>query len=283
MNIKYISNKHIRMFVILFICLLLIVINVYINISNKYISKEVFIDGIEEVDELYTDLLARYETEFNEQNINRSENIKLAVAKINGTVILPGKIFSYNDIVGNRTKEAGFKYAPMYQGGRLVEGIGGGICQVSTTLYNASLYANLEIVERKNHQFLPGYIQVGRDATVADGYIDFKFKNTRKYPIKIECSAKNGVLKVEIYGKKQEIEYDVEIQTSIREFIPYKTIYEYDKYIERKKSVIIQTGKNGYECKTYKITSLNGKVISKVIISTDIYNVKNEIIKIGLK
>lgn len=283
MNIKYISNKHIRMFVILFICLLLIVINVYINISNKYISKEVFIDGIEEVDELYTDLLAKYETEFNEQNINRSENIKLAVAKINGTVILPEKVFSYNDIVGNRTEEAGFKYAPMYQGGRLVEGIGGGICQVSTTLYNASLYANLEIVERKNHQFLPGYIQVGRDATVADGYIDFKFKNTRKYPIKIECSAKNGVLKVEIYGKKQEIEYDVEIQTSIREFIPYKTIYEYDKYIERKKSVIIQTGKNGYECKTYKITSLNGKVISKVIISTDIYNVKNEIIKIGLK
>ena len=244
MNIKYISNKHIRMFVILFICLLLIVINVYINISNKYISKEVFIDGIEEVDELYTDLLAKYETEFNEQNINRSENIKLAVAKINGTVILPEKVFSYNDIVGNRTEEAGFKYAPMYQGGRLVEGIGGGICQVSTTLYNASLYANLEIVERKNHQFLPGYIQVGRDATVADGYIDFKFKNTRKYPIKIECSAKNGVLKVEIYGKKQEIEYDVEIQTSIREFIPYKTIYEYDKYIERKKSVIIQTGMN---------------------------------------
>lgn len=283
MKVKYISNKTIKMCIVLFIFLVWISAFVYINIKNKYISKEVFIDGIEEIEELYTDLLAEYKTSFNEQQINRSQNIKIATDKINGTVVLPGEIFSYNNTVGYRTESDGFKSAPMYIEGKLVNGIGGGVCQVSSTLYNAVLCANLEVIERKNHQFLPAYVDAGRDATVADGYIDFKFKNTRKYPIKIACSAQNGMLKVKLYGKKQDIEYDVKIQTTIKEIKPYATIYEYDNNIEKGEHIVAQVGKNGYECKVYKIVSLEGDIISKSIISTDIYNVMNEIIIIGTK
>lgn len=283
MKTKYISNKTIKLFIILFLFLILASSLVYINIKNKYISKEVFIDGIEEVDELYTDLLAEYETNFSEYHLNRSQNIKIATTKINGTVVLPGEVFSYNDTVGYRTELEGFKYAPMYIGGKLVDGIGGGVCQVSSTLYNAVLCANLEVVERKNHQFLPTYVEAGKDATVADGYIDFKFKNTRKYPIKIIATAKNGVLTVKIYGKKQEIEYDIKIQSQVKEFIPYETIYEYDDTKKTGEYIIVQNGKNGCECKTYKTVSLNGDVISKVIISTDKYSAMNQIIKVGTK
>lgn len=283
MKIKYISRKSIKLYIVLFAVILLISVYIYINIKNRYISKEVFVDGIEDVDEFYTDLLAEYGTSFNEQNLNRSRNIKIATTKINGTVVLPGKVFSYNDTVGYRTESEGFMLAPMYIEGKLVDGIGGGVCQVSSTLYNAVLSANLEIVERKSHQFMPAYIDVGRDATVADGYIDFKFKNSRKYPIKIICSAQNGILKVKIYGKKQDAEYNIKIQTKIKEVKPYKTIYEYNNNIKSGERIVTQKGKNGYECEVYKIVSLKGKIISKSIISTDTYNTMDEIVIIGTK
>ncbi len=283
MKIKYISKKEIRVFIELFILIIIISSYIYMNVKNRYISKEVFVDGIEEIEEFYTDLLAEYETKFNEQQLNRSQNIKIATTKINGTVVLPGEIFSYNDTVGYRTETDGFKLAPMYIGGKLVDGIGGGVCQVSSTLYNAVLCANLEVMERKSHQFLPAYIEVGRDATVADGYIDLKFKNTRKYPIKIICSAQNGVVKVKIYGRKQDTEYDIKIQTVLKEVKPYKIIYEYNRNVKKGENIVAQKGKNGYECKVYKVISLNGEIISKSLISTDTYNVMNEIIIIGTK
>lgn len=283
MKIKYISKKSIKLYIVLFAVILLISIYIYINIKNRYISKEVFVDGIEDVNELYTDLLSEYGTSFNEQNLNRSQNIKIATTKINGTVVLPGKVFSYNDTVGYRTESEGFMLAPMYIEGKLVDGIGGGVCQVSSTLYNAVLSANLEIVERKSHQFMPAYIDVGRDATVADGYIDFKFKNSRKYPIKIICSAQNGILKVKIYGKKQDAEYNIKIKTKIKEVKPYKTIYEYNNNVKSGERIVAQKGKNGYECEVYKIVSLKGKIISKSTISTDTYNTMDEIVIIGTK
>lgn len=283
MKIKYISKKSIKLYIVLFAVILLISIYIYINIKNRYISKEVFVDGIEDVNELYTDLLSEYGTSFNEQNLNRSQNIKIATTKINGTVVLPGKVFSYNDTVGYRTESEGFMLAPMYIEGKLVDGIGGGVCQVSSTLYNAVLSANLEIVERKSHQFMPAYIDVGRDATVADGYIDFKFKNSRKYPIKIICSAQNGILKVKIYGKKQDAEYNIKIKTKIKEVKPYKTIYEYNNNVKSGERIVAQKGKNGYECEVYKIVSLKGKIIFKSTISTDTYNTMDEIVIIGTK
>ena len=109
----------------------------------------------------------------------------------------------------------GYKEAAIYQNGEVVQGLGGGICQISTTLYNAILFANLEIVELHNHQFVPSYVTAGRDATVVYGVKDFKFKNTRNYPIKINCSVAGGTARFEIRGLKQENEYEISVYSNV--------------------------------------------------------------------
>lgn len=165
--------------------------------------------------EAFPDLLATYSTKFNAGITNRVTNLKLASNKINGTVLMPGETFSYNGIVGKRTVEAGYKEASVYMNGQEVMGLGGGICQVSTTLFNAALLSNLEMVEVHNHQFVPGYSSTGRDATVSWGTKDFQFKNSRNYPIKIVSTISGGTATVQIYGMKEPEEYDVNISVQI--------------------------------------------------------------------
>ena len=121
--------------------------------------------------EAFPQLLGTFSTTYNTSNKNRVTNLELASEKIDGTIILPGETFSYNKIVGERTIAKGYKEAAVYSGGKVVDGIGGGICQISTTLYNAVIYANLQITERSNHRFLTSYVTAGRDATVSWGTI----------------------------------------------------------------------------------------------------------------
>ena len=162
----------------------------------------------------FPDLLGQFSTNY-VNNPARTTNLRLAANKINGTVLLPGETFSYNKVVGARTIAAGYKNAAIYQNGEVVDGLGGGICQISTTLFNAVLFSNLQIVELHNHQFVPSYVGAGRDATVVYGSKDFKFKNSRNYAIKIECSVSGGVAKFKIYGVKEDKEYDVKVSASI--------------------------------------------------------------------
>ena len=119
--------------------------------------------------EAFPDLISEFSTKYSQSQKDRTTNLKLAAEKINGTVLMPGEVFSYNTVVGKRTIDAGYKEAKIYVNGEVVDGLGGGICQVSSTLYNAVLYANLEIVERRNHQFVPSYAGAGLDATVVYG------------------------------------------------------------------------------------------------------------------
>ncbi len=165
--------------------------------------------------EAFPDLIGSFSTNYYTGNTNRVTNLKLAAKKINGVVLLPGETFSYNGIVGQRTIAAGYKEASVYMNGKEVMGLGGGICQVSTTLFNAALFANLGMVEVYNHQFVPQYSQTGRDATVSWGTKDFKFKNTRNYAIKISCTVSGGVAKVNIYGIKEPNEPKVNISVKI--------------------------------------------------------------------
>lgn len=233
--------------------------------------------------EAFPDLLATYYTTYSTKNVNRSTNIRLASQKINGTVIMPQESFSYNTTVGKRTTAAGFKSAAVYAGGKVTEGIGGGICQVSSTLYNSVLLSNLEIVERYNHGFNPGYVPAGRDATVSWGGPDFKFKNNRDYPIKIVCSGTNGKIKVDIYGLKDENEYTVEIQSYITRYIAYRTIEQKDSTLAKGKTKVIESGSNGCQSVCYRILKQNGKVVSKTLLSTDTYNPHNRIVAVGTK
>lgn len=233
--------------------------------------------------EAFPDLLATYTTTYSTKNVNRSTNIKLACDKIDGTVLMPGEVFSYNTIVGKRTADAGFKSAAVYVGGEVTTGIGGGICQVSSTLYNSVLLSNLEVVERVNHGFNPGYVPAGRDATVSWGGPDFKFKNNRTYPIKIICTTTGGKIITEIHGLKEENEYDVEISSYITKYIQYKTINQEDNTLPVGTTNVIQEGSNGCNAVCYKILKQNGEIISKTLISSDTYSPHNKIVTVGTK
>ena len=198
--------------------------------------------------EAFPDLLSEFSTKYALSNKNRTTNLILAANKINGTVLMPDDVFSYNKIVGERTIEAGYKEAPIYVDGKVENGLGGGICQITSTLYNAVLLSNLEIIERSNHQFIPSYVTASRDATVVYGSIDFKFKNNRNYPIKIICSVSNGIANFKIFGIKTENDYDVQIT-----------------------SHITQSTSTSFYSEAYKTLRKNGTIISSKIISKDIY------------
>ena len=234
-------------------------------------------------EEAFPEKLATYTTRYDPSNSNRSNNISISSKKINGTIVMPGEVFSYNQTVGERTIAAGYKEAGAYAGGKVVQDVGGGICQTSSTLYNAALLANLEIVDRSNHQFLTSYVPAGRDATVSWGSIDFQFKNTRTYPIKIVASAKNGVCTMSIYGIKEETEYEVVIQPAVLSYIPYTTKYENDDTLEEGKEVVEQSGYTGCTSETYKILKLNGEVVLRTLLSKDTYDPMTRIVRRGTK
>ena len=234
-------------------------------------------------EEAFPDKLSEYSTIFDSSNRNRSNNLAISAEKIDGTIIMPGETFSYNQTVGERTIAAGYKEAGAYAGGKVVQDVGGGICQTSSTLYNAALLANLEIVDRSNHQFLTSYVDASRDATVAWGSIDFQFKNTRTYPIKIEASAQNGVCEMTIYGIKEDKEYEVVIESEVLSYIPFTTKYENDDSLEEGEEVVEQSGYTGCTSEAYKILKLNGKVVSKTLLSKDTYDPMTRIIRRGTK
>ena len=198
--------------------------------------------------EAFPNLLSQYSTSYSTKNQKRTTNLRLAANKINGTVLMPGETFSYNKVVGERTIAAGYQEAPIYVSGKVVDGLGGGICQITTTLYNAVVYANLEIVERSNHQFVPSYAPASRDATVVYGSIDFKFKNNRNYPIKILCSVQNGIANFQIYGLKTDNDYEVVISNRVT-----------------------GTTSNAIYSEAYKILKQNGQVVSSSLLSQDVY------------
>lgn len=198
--------------------------------------------------EAFPDLLSTFSTNYSVRDKDRTTNLTLAANKINGTVLMPGETFSYNTVVGARTIAAGYKEAPIYLSGQVVDGLGGGICQITSTLYNAVVYANLEIVERTNHQFVPSYVTASRDATVVYGSIDFKFKNNRNYPIKITCSVSGGVANFKIFGLKQDDDCEVQISS----------------YETGRTSTAIYS-------EAYKILKRDGKEVGRELLSKDTY------------
>ncbi len=157
---------------------------------------------------LFRDVLGEQETLYYTYDSNRVNNLHLAISKIDGLILNPGEEFSYNDVVGQRTEEAGFLAAGAYDDGQVVQEIGGGVCQVSSTLYSACLYAQMEIVERSNHYFKVDYLDYSMDATVSWPSPNFRFRNNTEYPIKIHAFCNDeydtynhqGGMRIEILG-----------------------------------------------------------------------------------
>lgn len=231
--------------------------------------------------EAFPYVVSSFSTRYDASNTNRSTNLRIAAEKINGTVLLPGEVFSYNKTVGKRTVEEGYKDAKIYADGGVVDGLAGGICQISSTLYNAVLLANLEIVERRNHSFTTSYVAAGRDATVVWGTIDFQFKNSRTYPIKIEASVKNGIAEFKIHGMQEQQEYEINILPRTTASIPYSTTYVDDPTLAPGQQVVSQAGHLGYKVTTTLVKKLNGVEVSREILSNDTYQPMRAIIRRG--
>ena len=219
---------------------------------------------------MFEDVLASYTTKYNPGEVNRTHNMVLAGQKVNGTVLAPGQVFSYNGVVGERTVSKGYKNAKIFENGRVVDGLAGGICQVSTTIYNAALYSNMGIVERKNHSFPVAYAPMGQDATVVMGAIDFKFKNTMNNPVKITCSIQGGNCTVSILGIKEK-NYKVQINNVITGSTPFGVEYQHDETMEIGEEKVIQKGSNGYTIKSTRTVYENGTVVKTESIPSSYY------------
>lgn len=189
-----------------------------------------FTDPTLPIDEVwFLDTLGYCKTEYTD-NEDRNENLRLACSKLNGVILQPDEVLSYNQTLGERTREAGYKPAPAYSGVDLVNEIGGGICQVSSTLYLSSLFAELGIVERKNHGFPANYIPLGLDATVNWGTTDLKIRNDYELPVKILAELEDGFVKVKIMGVDQRDHY-VKMEYRVDDHPSYAAAYKclYDK------------------------------------------------------
>lgn len=223
------------------------------------LKPKVYTDDL--ADDAFPNRLATFTTHYKEAEVSRSANVKLAAKKVNGTVLNPGDIFSFNKVVGKRSYENGFKDAKIFLSDKVVDGTGGGICQVSSTIYPAALYADLKIVERRNHNFVVSYAKAGIDATVVYGSIDFKFQNSLENPIRIKASAVNGNMTVEIWGTKEN-NNTVELTTEHLGTTPRGIKYVYNEALQPGEEKVTQSGYDGVKARAYRIVrDANGNKI----------------------
>ena len=228
------------------------------------------------------DLIGGAATAFNSQNRGRTENIKISVNAIDNTVLMPGEEFSFNDSTGPRSAEAGYKEASIIVGGEFTTGIGGGVCQVSTTLYQAALKSDMEITSRRNHGLPVSYVPMGQDATVSYGYIDLKFKNNKKYPIYIEGFVSGGEVHIKLYSKKTD-NIHINLKSEILEVIEPEMQIKKDGSMYLSERKISKSGNRGYRVETYKVYLQEGGEIKKELVSRDYYPPRDGIIIEGTR
>lgn len=226
--------------------------------------------------------LSSFSTRFGGSGRSRGSNIVLAAERINGTCLAPGEVFSYNDIVGPRDESAGFRTAPVIVHGELVPGMGGGVCQVSSTLYNAVLLADLKVMRRSHHAFPVHYLPAGRDATVAYGAIDFRFQNSTPAPIIVAASAARGRLTFRIFGEKTPgREVAIALLNQGRQ--PAGVEIVRDPQVAAGRRIVKDKGHIGRRVTVYRIVRQNGAVVAKEIISRDHYRPFPRVVIVGTR
>ena len=236
------------------------------KLKNTLVEKIVNMDCSEEIIPiiiikpvyLYEDLskidtvLGRFETYFNSQNYNRSTNIKLAASATTNILLNQGEVFSFNSNIQNSDIGKYLKEAPVIINGKSEKGRGGGMCQVSSTIYNAALYSGMSIISVRNHSIPSPYIEKGRDATVSGGIIDLKFKNNYKTPVYIYNQVMGNKIVCTIYGNKRD-KQDIEIITEITDEINNRIIRKNSEKYDLGVKTIEQEGRKGYKVKTYRV------------------------------
>jgi vancomycin resistance protein YoaR len=229
-------------------------------------------------------VLGAYETPcYSEENSARRRNIIRAAGKINNSVIYPGEIFSAGRVIAANIPNSGYETATIIANGKPVEDTGGGVCQVVTTLYNAVIRAELEIIQRHNHSVRVSYVDIGFDATVAGDYYDLKFKNNTSRPLLITSNVQNGRLYVKIHGNEtRDANRILRFEAKQIELIspePYREII--DPNIPRGARLVTLESQMGYRVELYKHIYINGREVEQVKINTSVYKPMQGIIAIG--
>lgn len=231
------------------------------------------------------DLLGSYSTSYATSTSARATNVKTAAEYINGTIVYPGKTFSTIKTIKDRTEENGYQAASEYSSGKVVEGIGGGVCQVSTTLYNAVINAELEIVERSPHSMVVSYVDVSRDAAISGDYKDFKFKNNTEVPVYIAATADGATLSFRVYGEETRPENrTIKFKSEILETIePGEAKVTVDSSKPKSYREVTQSAHVGYKAKLWKIVYVDGKRTEKVQLNSSVYAAEPEYVTVGKK
>lgn len=226
--------------------------------------------------------MSTYTTYYGASTADRAENVQIAASLVNGTVLMPNEEFSYSEV--SQRGRGQYKDAAVYVNNKVEQAEAGGICQVSSTLYNAVMRANIRSTQRTNHSLPVSYVPKGLDATVSWGYLDYKFKNPYDFPVYLEAIASGGVLTINVYGDisaLKGIKYD--LTSNVLETIQPETVYEDDASLDEGVEEVEQGGQVGYKVESYIIGYKDGKEVSKELIANDTYAVTNQIVKRGTR
>ncbi|MGE7825154.1 VanW family protein [Paenibacillus sp. NPDC093718] len=224
--------------------------------------------------------IVEFSTSLGSSGPGRVHNVTAAAKSVDGMILKPGDEFNYAHIIDTAKKEYGFEEAPVIVNGKLVPGIGGGICQVSSTVYHATLLIGLEITERRNHSLPVSYLPKGQDATFAEGAINFRFRNNTGKHLLILSEVSHGNLTLKMFGTFPEnTEYEL-VSTTV-ETLPSSEKIIHNNSLPPGLKQVVQNGKPGYVVETYRTKKVNGKVVEKVKISKDTYRPQNSIVAIN--
>ncbi len=229
---------------------------------------------------LFRDVLGSYSSSFASSSASRASNVSLTAQRVNGYILMPGDEFSYDKTVGRRTAANGYKEAGVYVGNKVESGIGGGICQTSSTLYSAALYADLEIVQRTSHSLPVSYVPGGMDATIAEGYIDLKLRNNTEYPVKLVAVVNGRRLTCQVLGVKDPDKSVEIINTKTADHEP-KVERTTNAEIPEGYKKTIAKGAPGYNYATKRVVSIKGKVVKEERMTGSVYRAASTEIEVN--
>lgn len=224
--------------------------------------------------------IASYTTGFDPGQVDRTVNIRIAAEALDGLILAPGERFSFNERVGPRVEEAGYREAPVIIDGELVPDIGGGVCQVSTTLHAAALLAGLRIVTRVPHSIPASYVPLGLDATVAYDYIDFRFENNTGRHILVKAWVEGDGLTVAIYGHEPQFE-SARLETEVVEVLPRKVVREHRQELEAGQERVIRQGRDGYRVHVWRIARNADGTEVRELVSRSVYPARDALVWVG--
>ncbi len=227
--------------------------------------------------------IGSFSTNYSSSVQNRKENIKLAAKILDGTLIMPGQQISFNDLIGDISLATGFLPATVIIDGDYDTGTGGGICQVSTTLYNAAVKADLQVDERRNHSRPVNYVPMGLDAAVASGLLDLKLTNPFDFPVYITAHADNDNIEFKIIGDTDVKNYDIELVSERTQTLSSQTKNQYSSSMNKGQTQVTQSGNTGYRYASYKIKKVNGERVSTEPYLGSYYPARDTIVTIGTK